>query len=40
MHDTENGGFFGQIDAANKTIKDAPKGGILNSRILWTFSAA
>lgn len=40
MPDTENGGFFGQIDAANKTIKNAPKGGILNSRILWTFSAA
>ena len=40
MPDTENGGFFGQIDANNKIIKDAPKGGILNSRILWTFSAA
>jgi len=40
MPDTKNGGFFGQIDAANKIIKDAPKGGILNSRILWTFSAA
>jgi mannobiose 2-epimerase len=40
MPDTENGGFFGQIDANNRLIQNAPKGGILNSRILWTFSAA
>jgi mannobiose 2-epimerase len=40
MVDHENGGFFGKIDGKNKVIKNAPKGGILNARILWTFSAA
>jgi len=40
MPDIENGGFYGQITATNQLMKDAPKGGILNSRILWTFAAA
>jgi mannobiose 2-epimerase len=40
MKDTENGGFYGRISGENQLIKDAPKGGILNARILWTFSAA
>jgi cellobiose epimerase len=38
--DDLNGGFFGQIDNDNKIISEAPKGSVLNSRILWTFSAA
>jgi mannobiose 2-epimerase len=38
--DDLNGGFFGQIDNDNKIIVEAPKGSVLNSRILWTFSAA
>jgi cellobiose epimerase len=38
--DDLNGGFFGQIDNDNKIIIEAPKGSVLNSRILWTFSAA
>jgi mannobiose 2-epimerase len=38
--DDLNGGFFGQIDNDNKIIVEAPKGSLLNSRILWTFSAA
>jgi cellobiose epimerase len=38
--DDLNGGFFGQIDNDNKIIFEAPKGSVLNSRILWTFSAA
>jgi len=38
--DDLNGGFFGRIDNDHKIIADAPKGSVLNSRILWTFSAA
>lgn len=38
--DNEYGGFYGLITNDMAITKDAPKGGILNSRILWTFSAA
>ncbi len=38
--DEEHGGFFGGIDHTNKIIENAPKGIILNTRILWSFSAA
>jgi cellobiose epimerase len=38
--DEVNGGFIGQIDFENKKIIDAPKGAVLNARILWSFSAA
>jgi mannobiose 2-epimerase len=38
--DKMNGGFYGQIDGYGKVIPQADKGGILNARILWTFSAA
>ena len=34
------GGFYGQIDGTGVLIPGAPKGAILNARILWTFSAA
>jgi len=40
MADEENGGFFGEADFSGKINRTADKGGILNSRILWTFSAA
>ena len=40
MADGENGGFFGEADFYGKINKTADKGCILNSRILWTFSAA
>lgn len=40
MIDKQNGGYFGQITGNNSIVSDAPKGGILNARILWTFSAA
>ncbi len=40
MRDETSGGFFGQIDGNEKLNPNAPKGGILNARILWTFSAA
>lgn len=38
--DKINGGFFGKIDNANDAYTTAPKGAVLNARILWTFSAA
>ncbi len=38
--DSVNGGFYGRVDATNKIYPDADKGGILNARILWTFSSA
>ena len=40
MVDHENGGFYGRIDGHGNLHADAEKGGILNARILWTFSAA
>lgn len=38
--DKTNGGFIGKIDNDNKADVFAPKGSVLNSRILWSFSAA
>ena len=38
--DHEFGGFHGRIDGYGNRIERAEKGGILNARILWTFSAA
>lgn len=38
--DEEQGGFFGAVDIAGRPDPAAGKGGVLNARILWTFSAA
>lgn len=38
--DNINGGFIGRMDANDKIYPEADKGLVLNSRILWTFSAA
>lgn len=38
--DNKNGGFYGRISNENIVDVTANKGSILNSRILWTFSAA
>tara|TARA_R110002050_G_scaffold171113_2_gene303127 strand:+ start:49410 stop:50591 length:1182 start_codon:yes stop_codon:yes gene_type:complete len=38
--DNEYGGFIGKINHYNKVIPKASKGAILNTRILWSFSAA
>ena len=40
MQDDENGGFYGQYTYNHQLVKDADKGGILHSRILWFFSRA
>lgn len=40
MLDTDNGGFLGRIDHFGNKYPRAEKGVVLNTRILWTFSAA
>jgi mannobiose 2-epimerase len=40
MSDVKHGGFYGQMTGKDQLIPNAPKGGVLNARILWTFSAA
>jgi len=40
MPDERHGGFYGRIDGNDNVVEDAPKGAILNARILWSFSAA
>jgi len=40
MPDPVNGGFYGRVDANEQAYPNADKGGILNARILWTFSSA
>lgn len=40
MPDATNGGFLGRIQGTNEVETDANKGIILNTRILWFFSAA
>jgi mannose/cellobiose epimerase-like protein (N-acyl-D-glucosamine 2-epimerase family) len=40
MVDKINGGFYGRIDGNDKVYPDTEKGGILNARILWTYSSA
>ena len=36
--DRQNGGFYGEVSGEGVARPDAKKGGILNSRILWTFA--
>jgi mannobiose 2-epimerase len=40
MVDFKNGGFYGRINGSDQVFPDEDKGGILNARILWTYSAA
>ena len=40
MIDNKNGGFYGQIKGDGQLVSDSNKGGILNARILWSFSSA
>lgn len=40
MVDKAAGGFIGRISGTGEPDSAAPKGAILNARILWTFSAA
>ncbi len=38
--DRENGGFYGKIDCDGRIHRESPRASVINSRILWTFSAA
>ena len=40
MPDSVYGGFYGRITGTDKLEPQAVKGGVLNARILWTFSSA
>lgn len=40
MPDRVHGGFLGTVDGMGQPVSGAPKGAILNARILWTFAAA
>ncbi|ODU61843.1 MAG: N-acyl-D-glucosamine 2-epimerase [Paludibacter sp. SCN 51-9] len=40
MPDDRTGGFHGRIDGKGELKGDASRGGVLNARILWTFSSA
>lgn len=40
LPDPVQGGFYGRIDGNNILDKQAPRGAVLNARILWSFSAA
>ena len=40
LRDTKHGGFYGQVTGDEILVPDAPRGAILNARILWTFSSA
>jgi cellobiose epimerase len=40
MVDKLNGGFYGKINVNDQVFPDEDKGGILNARILWTYSSA
>ena len=40
MRDNEQGGWYGRMTGRGELQKDAPRGGVLYARLLWTFSAA
>ncbi|HOO42646.1 MAG TPA: AGE family epimerase/isomerase [Bacteroidales bacterium] len=40
LKDSRCGGYYGRVTGKEELLKEAPKGAVLQSRILWTFSAA
>ena len=40
LRDTKRGGFYGQVTGEEILVPDAPRGAILNARILWSFASA
>ncbi len=40
MVDEERGGFRGRMDGGDHLVEGAPKGAVLNARLLWAFAAA
>ncbi|MDE2183726.1 MAG: AGE family epimerase/isomerase [Alphaproteobacteria bacterium] len=37
--DRRRGGFFGEVDSSGAVHPEAPRASVINTRILWTFSA-
>ena len=35
-----SGGFYGEVTSAGAILEEAPRGEILNARIIWSFAAA
>ena len=40
LRDKKRGGFYGQVTGDEVLVPEAPRGAILNARILWSFAAA
>ena len=40
LQDPQRGGCYGGVTGAGLLQRDAPRGLVVHSRILWTFSAA
>lgn len=40
LKDNDYGGYYGRVDPKHQIVKNSPKGSIINSRILWAFSAS
>lgn len=40
LRDTKRGGYYGQVTGDEVLVPDAPRGAVLNARILWSFSSA
>ena len=40
LYDPHYGGYYGRVTGKEELIPEAPKGAVLQSRILWTYSAA
>lgn len=40
LRDPVHGGFYSQVRSDETVVQDAPRGGILYARILWSFAAA
>jgi len=40
LRDPIHGGFYSQVHSDETIVQDAPRGGILYARILWSFAAA
>jgi mannobiose 2-epimerase len=40
LRDKERGGFYGQVTGDEVLVPDAPRGAVLNARILWSFASA
>jgi mannobiose 2-epimerase len=40
VYDKKSGGFYGRVDWRDSVYAEAERGGVVNARILWTYSSA